>query len=823
MVRAAARPPIGLMRQNAPNIAVFVVLAAAATGLWWYADKNWIPKPDPAAKSDEKKDVPAAPPTADAVTAAAGAGVANPPPKPPPPVPKVEPKAPSEPPTLIVLGGAGFANLVTLTTQGGAVQQVILPAFEEADRLGREVKEDGKAVPLHLIPGEKRHRGEKLKEDFVVPHLPLGKVNDPELRARLAEPAYALFHYDTPDDKHPSPHLGTVNWQVAAETRTDDLHTVTFETQLGEPFFVKVRKTYTLAKKDYHVGLKLEISRTDTGGKAPRPFRYQLSGPRGLPVEGEWYTSTTRTALIGYDNRGRARRQYEDAGSIHLKRGGEALHSGNGENQFHYAAVATPYFASALAVDRSADPKANPWAYVRATSELPFVPVGEERAKVEQEAKAGNPAAAIELQRIRAIENRPLTELDDITVRAVSEALAVEADQPVVHTYIIYNGPSKVRLLNLLGGENAVDAAIVDRYLKEFQLRTITDYQSPTAFGTFANAIYWTDVVITFTNLMHGGLWAIHKAVEWIPGGSWGYSIIILTVLVRLLLFFPSRKQTAMNMKMVEVQKKLKPELDKLHEKYKDDYRTYNQEKTRLMLKHGLNPFSAMGGCLLLFAQMPIFMGLYFCLQESVFFRLQPFLWVENLAAPDMTVWWTESVPLISDPSNRHGAWSFLYLGPYLNVLPLIAVGLMLYQQNKMMPEPTDEQMAAQQRMMKIMMGVMAIMFYKVAAGLSLYFIVSTGWGIIERQFIPKPKIDVDDVGGGGGGDGGKGGPPKPPKPKGFLGKFKARLQARLEELQKQAAEQSSRQHRNAPPGSRPQPIRNPERRDGNDRKKKRK
>src|SRR5207302_6517372 len=134
----------------------------------------------------------------------------------------------------------------------------------------------------------------------------------------------------------------------------------------------------------------------------------------------------------------------------------------------------------------------------------------------------------------------------------------------------------------------------------------------------------------------------------------------------------PSRKQTQMNMKMMEMQKKMKPELDKLHEKYKDDFQTYNREKTRLMMQNGMNPFAAMGGCLLLFAQMPIMMGLYFCLQESIFFRLEEFLWVQNLAAPDMTVPWTENIPLVSDPDNRHGTWSILYLGPYLNVLPLV-------------------------------------------------------------------------------------------------------------------------------------------------------
>jgi YidC/Oxa1 family membrane protein insertase len=648
-------------------------------------------------------------------------------------------------------------------------------------------------------------------------------VTDPELLKRLAEPSYTLFHYPTPDDKYPDPHLGTVNWKVVEEGRpADGPHRVVFETELGDPFFVKLRKTYTLAPREYHFGLKLEISRV--GDKKGKPFRYQLSGPRGLPVEGEWYTGTTRTALVGYENRGRARRQYEDATSIGMKRGGDAVPAAGGENQFRYMAIATQYFTSALAVDRSADPKLNPWAWVRATTELPFIPPPDEIAELEKEAKAGNMFAQLKLAEVRAVLAHPLPELDDITVRAVTEPLDPAPGQPLVHAYIVYNGPAKVRLLKLLGAGGAVDDALVDRYLGEYQLRTITDFQSPTAIGTFANAIYWTDIVITFTNLMHGILWAIHGAVAWLPGGGWGFSIIILTVMVRLLLFFPSRKQTAMNMRMVEMQKRMKPEIDKLHEKYKDDFRTFNQEKTRLMMQHGMNPLSAMGGCLLLFAQMPIFMGLYFCLQESVFFRLQPFLWVENLAAPDMTVWWTEGIPLISDPDNRSGTWSFLYLGPYLNILPLIAVGLMLYQQNKMMPEPTDEQMAAQQRMMKIMMGVMAVMFYKVAAGLSLYFIVSTSWAIIERQFIPKPKVNTDDFGGGGGGGGkgggggggGKGGPPPPPK--GFLGRFRARLQDRLEELQKQAAEQSTRQVRNNP--GRPQPIRNPDRRDGGKKKK---
>src|SRR6185503_11519109 len=140
---------------------------------------------------------------------------------------------------------------------------------------------------------------------------------------------------------------------------------------------------------------------------------------------------------------------------------------------------------------------------------------------------------------------------------------------------------------------------------------------------------------------------------------------------VRLLLFIPSRKQTQMNMKMMEVQKRLAPQFEELKKKYQGDPHGYNRAKMQLMMANGVNPFAALGGCLLLLAQMPIMMGLYFCLQESVFFRLEPFLWIDNLAAPDMTLWWGENIPYISWPDGIGG---MLYLGPYLNILPIIAV-----------------------------------------------------------------------------------------------------------------------------------------------------
>ena len=87
------------------------------------------------------------------------------------------------------------------------------------------------------------------------------------------------------------------------------------------------------------------------------------------------------------------------------------------------------------------------------------------------------------------------------------------------------------------------------------------------------------------------------------------------------------------------------------------------------------------------------------------------------------------------------------WLGPYLNILPLITVFLFILQQKLFMPPPTDEQSAMQQKVMKYMMIFMGFMFFKVPSGLCLYFIVSSLWGIGERKFLPKTK-QVDPAAG---------------------------------------------------------------------------
>src|SRR5262249_11049252 len=116
-------------------------------------------------------------------------------------------------------------------------------------------------------------------------------------------------------------------------------------------------------------------------------------------------------------------------------------------------------------------------------------------------------------------------------------------------------------------------------------------------------------------------------------------------------------------------------------------------------------------------------------------------VWMDNLAAPDMLVYWTQSIPIISSPENYSGGLlSILYLGPFFNLLPIIAVRFMVGQQSMMMAPATDEQTAPHQKMMKYMTICFGLMFYKVAAGLCIYFIVSSVWGFCERKLLPKKQ-----------------------------------------------------------------------------------
>jgi YidC/Oxa1 family membrane protein insertase len=108
-------------------------------------------------------------------------------------------------------------------------------------------------------------------------------------------------------------------------------------------------------------------------------------------------------------------------------------------------------------------------------------------------------------------------------------------------------------------------------------------------------------------------------------------------------------------------------------------------------------------------------------------------------------------------------------LGPYFNIFPIVTVGIMLVTQKMSMPPPTNEQAAMQQKMMKYMMIFFGLMFYKVAAGLCLYLIVSSLWGIAERKLLPKNQM-AGGMSSGGSSSSGFGFGGKPPRGDGSNG-----------------------------------------------------
>ncbi len=200
--------------------------------------------------------------------------------------------------------------------------------------------------------------------------------------------------------------------------------------------------------------------------------------------------------------------------------------------------------------------------------------------------------------------------------------------------------------------------------------------------------------------------------------GSWGFAVICLTIVVRGAMF-PISIKTARNAAKMQA---LKPELAALKEKYGNDKEKFARAQMELFQKHGHNPFA---GCLPLFLQLPIFIGLYQALNHAVDLRLASFLWIDNLAAPDALFRMPFALP---------------FLGQDFNLLPLVTTGLFYVQQKMFMPPPTNEQEEVQMKVMNFMMIFMGFMFYKVPAGLCVYFIASSLWGMAERKLLPKMK-----------------------------------------------------------------------------------
>jgi YidC/Oxa1 family membrane protein insertase len=220
--------------------------------------------------------------------------------------------------------------------------------------------------------------------------------------------------------------------------------------------------------------------------------------------------------------------------------------------------------------------------------------------------------------------------------------------------------------------------------------------------------------------LDYGTMGALAGVMLWVMNGlnslglPYWIAIIILTMIVRGCLFPLSRKQVIGAQKMKELQ----PKLQELKKKYAKDKEKLARAQMELFRKHNYNPLA---GCLPILLQLPIFISLYTAISTSVDLRLAPFLWADNLAAPDALFAMPFALP---------------FLGQNFNLLPILTIVLFIVQQKMFMPPPTSEEQVMQYKMMKVMMIVMGFLFYRVPAGLCIYFIASSLWGIGERKLL---------------------------------------------------------------------------------------
>jgi YidC/Oxa1 family membrane protein insertase len=576
----------------------------------------------------------------------------------------------------LVLGSPQYKLLVTVSRFGAALRQVQLNAYRAADPATARPS-DRPLVLLH--------------DDFE------GDLGSLPVSRRLELQSYRMLVDDLP-----------LAWEHLPELdRRDDqgnLMQVSFQAfPAGKN--IRIVRTFSLAPGDYHVGLCDRFEALAEEGKAE--LRYVLTGARGVPVEGKlWKTMPFRQIVTGTVRPGGGPVRYlvtaqelrDDLPRPENQRRVKSPPIGGDTppERLQFCGVMLQFFASLAVVD--GDP--NQTAYIE---------------KVEAEYLGDD--LPVQLHGV----DWPVQEKFQgrICPRLVSRVLRPTQASPIEHRWQLYCGPTKVLLLKYQPG---VAPETVQNYYQR-HLNIMTDYPWWSIF-----AYGWTQVVVFCTDLMHWLL--IHLA--WLCGGHHWAAIILMTVLVRLTLFPISRKQALASLRM----QKMAPELKALQEKFKNNRQALAEAQMELYRKYGINPF---GGCLIVLLQMPVLMGLYYALYESVDLRLSGFLWIENLAAPDMLFYWG-SWPLVVKQVTSFLSFGYIVinLGPYFHLLPVVSTVLLLVQQKLLTPPPTDEVQAQQQQMFKVMMVLMGYAFYWIASGLCLYFIVSSTWGMLERQLIPK-------------------------------------------------------------------------------------
>lgn len=203
----------------------------------------------------------------------------------------------------------------------------------------------------------------------------------------------------------------------------------------------------------------------------------------------------------------------------------------------------------------------------------------------------------------------------------------------------------------------------------------------------------------------YGWLWPISVAIFWLMKkiydvvGNWGWSIIIVTIMIKLMFYHLSAKSYHSMANM----RKLQPKIEAIKERYSDDKQKLSQAMMELYKTEGVNP---LGGCLPVIVQIPVFFALYMVLIESVELRQAPWIgWIHDLSAKD----------------------------PYY-ILPII-MGITMFVQQKLNPTPPDP---TQAKIMMVLPVVFTFIFSQFPAGLVLYWAVNNALSILQQWYVMR-------------------------------------------------------------------------------------
>lgn len=201
----------------------------------------------------------------------------------------------------------------------------------------------------------------------------------------------------------------------------------------------------------------------------------------------------------------------------------------------------------------------------------------------------------------------------------------------------------------------------------------------------------------------YGWLWMIGKVLFWILNlfhsvvYNWGWSIILLTILIKFV-FLPLSTKSYKSMAKMRV---LQPQLKELKKQYGDDKQAFGKASMALYQKEKVNP---LGGCLPMLVQIPVFIALYWVLMESVQLRQAPFIfWIHDLSVKD----------------------------PYF-ILPVL-MGISMFIQQRLNPAPPDP---TQAKIMMFLPVFFTFIFLNFPAGLVLYWLVNNCFSILHQRYI---------------------------------------------------------------------------------------